>query len=78
MLPEMTADLRRFGDRIVHEVNQLGLECEATPPSVDHFDAVGNRIDRLRLSSAWTAQKQLSAEEGLVAIGYERKFGRWR
>lgn len=33
------------------------------------------RIDHIKVSDAWTKLEGIAAEEGLVAIGYERKYG---
>jgi hypothetical protein len=48
------------------------------PPRLEQYDAWGKRIDRLVTSDAWKRMKVISAEEGLIAIAYERKFGEWR
>uniref|UniRef100_A0AAY4E3U1 Acyl-CoA dehydrogenase n=1 Tax=Denticeps clupeoides TaxID=299321 RepID=A0AAY4E3U1_9TELE len=74
---EVKEDLSRFGERLVNEIDALGHECEEHPPRLQHFDAWGNRVDRILTSSAWTRMKEVSAEEGFVAAGYERCFGEW-
>ncbi|XP_056273877.1 acyl-CoA dehydrogenase family member 11-like [Pseudoliparis swirei] len=78
-LPQETswADLSAFGERIVDEVDDWGRKCEVTPPRLVHFDPWGRRVDRIVTSSAWKRMKDLSAQEGLVALGYERSFGEW-
>ena len=43
------------------------------PPKQIQFDAWGSRIDEIQVCDAWRALDRVSAEEGLVAIGYERK-----
>lgn len=35
----------------------------------------GNRIDKIVCTRAWYEQHKISAEEGLIAIGYERESG---
>lgn len=60
------------------EVDVWGRECEVTPPQLVHFDPWGRRVDHIETSPAWKRMKDLSAQEGLVAIGYERPFGEWR
>ena len=42
------------------------------------FDAWGNRVDELVTSPAWKRMHDISAEEGLVALAYERKHHQWR
>ncbi len=82
VLPESVLDridpgLSRFGERVVHEVEGLGRMAESAPPVHVPFDAWGNRIDRVDVSGAWLDLERISAEEGLVAIGYERSHGPW-
>lgn len=60
------------------EVDGWGRECEVNPPRLVHFDPWGRRVDHIVTSHAWKRMKDLSAQEGLVAIGYERSFGEWR
>ncbi|KAM4576959.1 acyl-CoA dehydrogenase family member 11 isoform 1-T2 [Odontesthes bonariensis] len=71
------SDLRAFGERVAKEVDGWGRECEANPPRLVHFDPWGRRVDHIVTSAAWKRMKDLSAQEGLVAIGYERSFGEW-
>ena len=66
------ADLTRFGDRIITEIDQLGIECEQNPPRLERTDAWGERVDDIWVTPAWHRQHAVSAEEGLIAIGYER------
>jgi len=71
------ADLRAFGDRVVNDLLRDHLECEATPPRLETFDAWGKRVNRLITGSAWRRMKRVSAEEGLVAIAYENETRSW-
>ncbi|XP_030847377.1 acyl-CoA dehydrogenase family member 11 [Strongylocentrotus purpuratus] len=68
-------DLERFGERVVEEIEALSIECEENQPYVKHFDAWGNRVDDLITCEAWKKQKAIAAQEGIVAIPYERKYG---
>lgn len=77
ILREIEPDLERFGHRVANDIHQLGLECERNPPYVIHFDAWGNRIDQLVTSESWKKMKTISAEEGLISIAYERRYGEW-
>lgn len=43
-----------------------------------HFDAWGNRVDDIITSQAWKDLHSISAEEGLVALAYERNHQQWR
>lgn len=74
IIQPVNVDLSRFGDRIVNEIDNLGNECENTPPTLTHYDAWGNRIDEINTCSAWKQQKLICAEEGVVAIAYENEY----
>ncbi|XP_017269510.1 acyl-CoA dehydrogenase family member 11-like isoform X2 [Kryptolebias marmoratus] len=78
-LPEeaVFSDLSAFGQRMVKEVDTWGRECEVNPPRLVHFDPWGRRVDHIVTSEAWKRMKDLSAQEGLVAIAYEKLFGEW-
>lgn len=77
ILAPIETDLIRFGERVATEVYELGLQCEREPPQLLQFDAWGNRVDQLITSTAWKRQHDISAEEGLIANAYERKYGEW-
>ena len=74
-LPEIEADLERFGHRVATDIYELHLRCEREPPTVEQTDPWGHRIDRLITSTAWRDMHDLAAEEGLIALAYERNFG---
>jgi len=44
-------------------------------PTLTHWDAWGNRIDRIELTRAWRAAAPLAARHGLVAAGHETTHG---
>lgn len=44
-------------------------------PSLIQYNQWGQRIDTLKTSEGWRGLKKVAAEEGLVAIPYERKEG---
>jgi len=44
---------------------------ERSEPKLTHFNAWGERVDRLELTPAWTAAQPLAAKYGLVAAGHE-------
>ncbi|KAL6482483.1 hypothetical protein MHYP_G00105630 [Metynnis hypsauchen] len=77
-LQEVESDLRTFGERIVSEIDALGRQCEQNPPQLQQYEAWGRRVDRIITCPAWTCMKHIAAQEGLVAAGYERRFGEWR
>lgn len=74
---EMEPDLIRWADRTATEVAPLGRDAETHPPVHVPYDPWGRRIDQIDTSRGWVELDRISAEEGLVAIGYERKLGPW-
>lgn len=75
VLKEIEPGLTTFGERIVGEVQTLGDRAESQLPRHVPFDPWGRRIDHIEVSEAWEKLHGISAEEGLVAIGYERAHG---
>lgn len=73
-MKEIEGDLRQFGERVATDIHKLHIECENNKPRHEPFDAWGNRVDRLVTCDAWRQMKRISAEEGLIAIPYEKKF----
>ncbi|KXJ28911.1 acyl-CoA dehydrogenase family member 11 [Exaiptasia diaphana] len=77
VLDEITPDLVQFGHRVATDINDLGRECEKNPPTLDHFDAWGQRIDHINTCNAWNQLHDISAKEGLIATAYNRKYQEW-
>src|SRR6202162_1198592 len=75
MLADIEPDLHRLGDRAGTDIFALGEAAEASPPRHVPYDAWGRRIDRIETSDAWRELDRISATEGIVATGYERKHG---
>ena len=70
-------DLIKFGHRVRSDIWQLGQQCEAEVPKLRPTSAWGRQGHELVTSSAWQAQKAIAAEEGLIAIPYEKKHGQF-
>ena len=47
-------------------------------PRHEPYDTWGRRVGMLIMCDAWKRQKEISAEEGIVAIPYEKLYGPWR
>lgn len=82
LLPEnvhgaVFADLARFGDRCAGELRIKARECEVIPPELEQYDGWGNRVDRVTTCAAWQSMKGVCAEEGLVALAYERPYAEY-
>lgn len=67
--------LLAFGRRVQEEVGDLGREAESHPPRHVPFGPWGDRVDQIEVSGAWRRLQDISAEEGLVALAYERAEG---
>jgi len=74
MLQAITPDLVQFGKRVTGECIEWAREAETNEPVLTQFDAWGNRVDEIKVSQGWLNLEKVAAEEGLVAIGYERTF----
>ena len=74
---EIEKDLTRFGSRVVNDIYELGLQCDQQLPQLRQQNAWGKTVNNLYVCNAWKQQKNISAEEGIVGIGYERKYGQW-
>lgn len=74
---DLEADLQQFSECVFSEVDALGRECELHPPVLQRYDAWGRRVDRIITCGAWGRLRELAAQHGLVAAGYERTYGDW-
>jgi putative acyl-CoA dehydrogenase len=77
LLSDIEPDLTNLGTRVIADIYKLGQEAEAFPPQHIPYDAWGRRIDHIQTSEAWQALDRISAQEKLIAIAYERRFGAW-
>jgi len=75
MFDEVQPALRRIGALAAGEWLALDTAAERNPPRHVPYDPWGRRVDAIETSDAWRALDRIAAEEGLVAIGYERKHG---
>lgn len=68
------ADLTRLGERCGSkgDLAVLGAKAEAQPPTLNHYGPFGERVDEIHVSHAWERLKDVSAQEGIVAEGYDR------
>lgn len=71
----VASDLSRFADRLLSDIAAMADDAEAHPPRLVQFDPWGRRIDQIELARGWQELETVSAEEGLVAIAYERSLG---
>lgn len=72
-LAEITPDLQQFGARSGNEFLVWARDAELNEPTLTQFDAWGKRVDHIQVSDGWLQLERVAAQDGLVAIGYERK-----
>lgn len=75
MRAEIEPGLSRLGERAASDLLALAAAAESSPPRHVPFDAWGRRVDRIEVSDAWRALDRVAAEEGIVAVAYERAHG---
>jgi putative acyl-CoA dehydrogenase len=75
VLADISPDLERFGKLVATDCIRWAREAETNPPKLTQFDALGRRVDDIKVSKGWLELERVAAEDGLVAIGYERKQG---
>ncbi len=66
-------DLGGFSKRACGDVLDLMIRAEKNPPEHIAFDHWGRRVDHIEVDPSWQALHAVAAEEGMIAIGYERK-----
>lgn len=71
---EIDSDLNRLGERVAGDILEMAEDAEKNIPQLIQFDAWGNRIDKIVTAHGWKALDKVSAEEGMIAIGYQRKY----
>ncbi|KAL6080169.1 putative very long-chain specific acyl-CoA dehydrogenase mitochondrial-like [Balamuthia mandrillaris] len=77
VLDKIEPDLQSFGDRVVHECAAHAKNVTRYPPKLVNYDGWGRRLDEIQIGEGWFRLNDVSAEEGLIAIPYERRHGEW-
>lgn len=75
MLAEIEPGLIVMGEFAGGELYRFQLADRKNEPVLTQWDAWGNRVDRIEVSPLWGEAERIAAEQGLVAIAYERKHG---
>ncbi|HHL31034.1 MAG TPA: acyl-CoA dehydrogenase [Oceanospirillales bacterium] len=68
---EIKTDLQRFSNRLINEVHNWSLQAEAQIPELIQYSPWGERIDHIKMCDAWSKLDRLSAQEGLIHLGYD-------
>jgi acyl-CoA dehydrogenase len=74
VLSELTEELRHLG-ALGSEMYAESLRDRTNEPKLVQWDAWGQRIDRIQITPLWEKAQVISAEHGLVAAAYEKKYG---
>jgi alkylation response protein AidB-like acyl-CoA dehydrogenase len=64
-----------MGGLAAGELLALAQESRKLEPEWIPFDAWGRHVDEIRVNPLWRRCREVAAEEGLVATGYERAHG---
>jgi acyl-CoA dehydrogenase len=75
MLADIEPGLSAMGELAAGELYRLQLADRENEPTLSHWDAWGNRVDRIEVTPLWREAERIAAEQGLVATAYERKHG---
>ncbi len=67
--------LDSLGELAGGELYELQLRDLPNEPRLTQYDAWGRRIDRLELTAVWHRARRVAAEFGLLAAGYDPRFG---
>lgn len=77
IINEAREDLTQLGEKVITEALDYAKDAERNVPQLEQFDAFGERIDRLHTTQGWKNLKVFSAKQGIVAFGYENKYGEY-
>lgn len=77
VLHDIEPELSELGRLTGDQLYQMQLADRINEPILTHFDAWGNRIDKIELTPLWRVAEKLAAQHGLVATAYEQKHGRY-
>jgi alkylation response protein AidB-like acyl-CoA dehydrogenase len=75
VLADIEPGLSAMGELAGGELYRFQLADRENEPVLTHWDAWGNRVDRIEVTPLWREAERIAAERGLVAAAYERKHG---
>ncbi|MDY7093275.1 MAG: acyl-CoA dehydrogenase family protein [Acidobacteriota bacterium] len=76
LLEQLEPELEEMA-RLAVELYHRSLEDRLHEPEHIPYDPWGRHVDEIRVTAVWQAAERIAAEKGLVATGYEERFGRW-
>ena len=68
---EVFQDLEHFGERVITDILEISHVAERDCPELYK---VGEKL-QIRISPAWKKLHSISAKEGLISLGQEKRFG---
>ncbi|HEV8202995.1 MAG TPA: acyl-CoA dehydrogenase family protein [Pyrinomonadaceae bacterium] len=75
VLRDVEESLAEMGRLAGSELYELQLADRLNEPTLTQWDAWGNRIDKIELTSLWSVAERIAAEHGVIATAYEQKHG---
>src|SRR5678816_2456100 len=75
VLSEIEPSMFEMGRLAGAELYQLQLADRLNEPKLTQWDAWGNRVDKVELTTVWQLAERIAVEHGVVATAYERKHG---
>ncbi len=75
VLSQAENDLRAMGRAAGGWLYDLQRADRLSEPTLTQWDAWGHRIDRIEVTRVWQEAERLAAEQGLVALAYEKPYG---
>lgn len=75
VLADIEPDLRAMGERAGDELYRFQLADRQNEPTLTQWSPWGTRIDHIEVSPLWREAERVAAEQGLVALAYERNHG---
>jgi alkylation response protein AidB-like acyl-CoA dehydrogenase len=70
-------ELGAMGELAGGKLYRFQLADRGNEPVLTQWDAWGSRVDRIEVSPLWREAERIAAEQGLVAIAYERRHGQY-
>jgi len=75
VLSDIEESLSEMGRLSGGELYELQLADRLNEPTLTQWDAWGNRIDKIEVTSLWRRAERIAAEHGVVATAYEQGHG---
>jgi alkylation response protein AidB-like acyl-CoA dehydrogenase len=75
VLEVVKPEFREIGELAGGRLFELQMADRLSEPRFVPYDAWGRRVDRVETTASWAEAKNVATSFGLVAAGYERRFG---